>query len=187
MRKTTSSNQSGRKKVSGPYGRVHRKTRKQPEEIGSSKFDKDGERVLKITCFKPTPSPNEWAFKTWRAYYTIKTGWLKRLHDAAIKHTGAGIFGPPITRCSLEIERRGIRTLDEDNLTGGLKPVIDSLAKLGFLADDTPDVIVHTYYHQTRVPTKGEQRTIITLREMHGRSREQQISSETTQDGEEER
>ena len=81
--------------------------------------------------------------------------------------------------CSLEIERFGIKLLDEDNLTGGLKPVIDGLVRLGFVADDTPDVIIQTNYHQTRVPTKPEQRTVITLRELDGRNSQQQNSPDT--------
>lgn len=79
--------------------------------------------------------------------------------------------------CSLEIERRGIKLLDEDNLTGGLKPIIDGLVKLGFLADDTPAVIRHTRYHQTRVKTKREQQTLITLRETDGRHSQLEGSS----------
>jgi hypothetical protein len=177
MRTKTSGNQSSGKKVAGSSGRVRRQSRRQAEEPGVSQLRTTPSRVLHITCFQPTPSPNQWTFKSWRAYHRIKADWLKRLHAAAIRHTGAGLFGPPMQTCQLEIERRGIRTLDEDNLTGGLKPVIDGLVKLGFMADDTPDVILQTRYHQTRVATKREQRTLITIREADGQRSQLENSS----------
>jgi hypothetical protein len=172
MRAKTSSNKSSSSKNGKANGGIRRKPRGQAEEVGVSQFHKEPSRVLHITCFIPTPSPNQWTFKSWREYHRIKSGWLKRIHTAAIRHTGAGLFGPPLQTCSLEIERLGIRLLDEDNLTGGLKPIIDGLVKLGFMADDTPDVIIQTRYHQTRVKTKREQQTRITIRETDGQHRE---------------
>jgi len=177
MRTKTSGNQSSGKKIARPSGRVRRQLGRQVEENGISQLHTGPQRVFHITCFVPTPSPNQWTFKSWRAYHRIKTDWLKRLYTAAIRHTGAGLFGPPMQTCSLEIERRGIRTLDEDNLTGGLKPIIDGLVKLGFMADDTPDVIIQTRYHQTRVKTKREQQTLITIRELDGQRSQRESSS----------
>jgi len=177
MRTTPSGDKSSGKKNGRTNGGVRRKSRRQVEETGVSQLHTSPQRVLRITCFVPTPSPNQWTFKSWREYHRIKAGWLTRLHHASIRHCGAGLFGAPMPTCSLEIERRGIKLLDEDNLTGGLKPIIDGLVKLGFLADDTPDVIRHTHYHQTRVKTKREQQTLITLRETDGRHSQLKRSS----------
>ena len=90
---------------------------------------------------------------------------MSRIHCASIRHCGAGLFGQPMTNASLTIERLGIRELDRDNLVGGMKPIIDNLVKLGFLVDDTPDVIQHMDVYQTHVDAKVAQGTRITIRE----------------------
>jgi len=118
---------------------------------------------FEITVPVPTNSTNEWVRAHWKKYHTIKTEWYKRLHWATIQNRGKAKFGDPIQNASLTIERRGLKLLDEDNLIGGVKPVIDALVKLGFLEDDTPDVIQHMNVFQTKVMTFAEQKTRITI------------------------
>ncbi len=132
------------------------------ELIGTSSLKLEP-RLLEITVPYPTNSPNEWVWQSWYVYRDIKKDWLKRLHAASVRHCGRGLFGPPIENASLTIERRGLKELDEDNLKGGVKPVIDSLVQLGFLAEDTPDVIQVMDVFQTHVGTYAEQETRITL------------------------
>lgn len=152
----------GRKKSRSGNRRSSGKSRGQVEQIGTSSFKLEP-REISITVPVPTNTPNEWVWKHWSAYRDIKKGWLKRLHAASIRHCGRGIFGQPIENASLTIERRGLKELDEDNLKGGVKPVIDSLIQLGFLANDTPDVIQVMDVYQTLVDTRAAQGTRITL------------------------
>ncbi len=167
--KTRSSGYS-RKTSRGSNRRRSGKARQQVEQIGTSRFLRDP-RTLEITVPVPTNSPNEWVWKHWSAYRAIKKDWLKRLHAASIQHCGIGKFGHPIENASLTIERLGLQELDEDNLKGGVKPVIDSLIQLGFLADDTPDVIQVMHVYQTHVDSKTAQGTRITLIEQSQETR----------------
>lgn len=151
-----------RKKSRGSSRRGSGKSRGQVEQIGTSTLQFEP-RQISITVPVPTNSPNEWVWKHWSKYREIKKAWLSRLHAACIHHCGIGKFGHPIENASLTIERLGLRELDEDNLKGGVKPVIDSLIQLGFLANDTPDVIQVMDVYQTNVDTRAAQGTRITL------------------------
>jgi len=162
MSTQTRSHSTGRKKSRGNARRGSGKNRGQVEQIGTSVLQFEP-RQISITVPVPTNSPNEWVWKHWSKYRDIKKGWLSRLHAASIHHCGVGKFGHPVENASLTIERRGIKELDEDNLKGGVKPVIDSLIQLGFLANDTPDVIQVMDVFQTSVGTYDEQETRITL------------------------
>ncbi len=143
-------------------GKSRKRSSRKVEQIGTSAFQQSP-RTLSITVPVPTNSPNEWVWKHWSKYREIKKGWLDRLYSASIQHCGIGKFGHPVENASLTIERVGIKELDEDNLKGGVKPVIDCLIKLGFLANDTPDVIQVMDVFQTQVGTYAEQATRITI------------------------
>lgn len=163
-------NRTGRKKNRGNARRGSGKNRGPVEQIGTAQFFLEPRR-LEITVPVPTNTPNEWVWKHWTAYRKIKKGWFNRLHSATIHHCGIGKFGHPVENASLTIERLGIKELDEDNLKGGVKPVIDSLIQLGFLANDTPDVIQTMNVYQTHVDTKAAQGTRITLIERNHEAR----------------
>jgi hypothetical protein len=163
-RKAGATKKSRRSKSNGRGASV----RAAAEQIGTSVFEQ-APRKLVITVPVPYNSPNEWVYDHWRKYWKIKTGWMKRLYDASIHHCGVGKFGQPIQNASLSFHRKGIRELDPDNLRGGLKPIIDCLIKLGFLENDTPDVVQVLDVYQTKVSTRAEQATEITIidRETH--------------------
>jgi len=157
------SRNAGRSKKSRSSSRgSSTRARGKVEQAGTSRL-KFEPRQIDIIVPVATPSPNEWVYDHWRVYWKIKTAWMKRLRDASIHHLGRGKFGEPVTNASLTVHRKGIRELDPDNLRGGLKPVIDCLIKLGFLADDTPDVVQVLDVYQTKVGTKAEQLTEITI------------------------
>jgi len=182
LHRTSQKNYACGKKRKGHGGSRNRKsrsgTRKAVEQIGTATFDKTP-RKLEITVPVPTPSSNQWVWKHWSAYRDIKKDWLKRLHAASVHHCGLGLFGKSIENASLTIERFGLRELDEDNLKGGVKPVIDSLIQLGFLANDTPDVIQHMDVYQTIVDTRAAQGTRITLIEQAGSMKPMRANSLT--------
>ena len=164
MRKASSGTARGGKGNGGVPSRSGGKSRGQVEQVGTSTLQHEP-REISITIPVPTPSPNEWVRAHWSTYAKIKKTWMSRIHSASIRHCGTGIFGKPIANASLTIERMGCRELDQDNLVGGMKPIIDNLVKLGFLENDTPDVIQHMDVFQTLVRTKAEQGTRITISE----------------------
>lgn len=45
---------------------------------------------------------------------------------------------PLLKRAKVIIERRGGRVMDQDNLVGGAKAIVDSLKDCGFIVDDKP-------------------------------------------------
>jgi len=120
-------------------------------------------RTIKITIGVPSPSANEWTYKHWRAYSRIKKRWLALLSQAWLPQRLH--LSEPLPRVILAVERRSIRLLDEDNLVGGLKPIIDGLRTLGIIVDDAPGVLSLKYCFQTQVPHKSEQRTILEISE----------------------
>jgi hypothetical protein len=149
-------NGSGRAKVRG-------RSRKDPRKIEATPTSKlvseHPDRVLEIEVFHPSPSANQWVYKHWRAYHSIKKAWLDRLTIALLPQRL--VLKQPFQRVILQVERRGIKLLDEDNLVAGLKPIIDSLIKLGVVPNDTNDVITSIETKQVRVPHKVEQKTTI--------------------------
>lgn len=132
----------------------------------ASSFTKEPKRKLAITVNIATPTPNTWVRSHWSKYQKIKQQWFDLIWEATIHHYGRGKFGPPVQNASLTIERRGLKKLDYDNLVGGLKPVIDALTKLGYLEDDTNDVIETLSAKQQIVRSHAEVGTEITIVEV---------------------
>lgn len=146
---------------------------RKPKVTHAGTAEKDGSaaeqtRVLKVTLHVPTPSPNTWVRAHWSKYQGIKKEWLNLIWEATINHYGRGKFGPPVTNASLTIKRKGLKELDFDNLIGGFKPVIDALTKLGFLEDDTTNVIESISAQQEVVRKQADTGTEIILAEKKG-------------------
>lgn len=165
-KKKRGSNQ-GRKKSA--RNSTHRRDRRSAnvEKTGTSDVrTAEKGRVFKITVYAATPTPNTWVRAHWSKYQKIKKEWLNRIWEATIEHYGRGKFGPPVKNASLTIERRGLKRLDYDNLVGGLKPVLDALTKLGYLEDDTNDVIETLSAKQQIVRSRSDVGTEITIVEI---------------------
>lgn len=93
-------------------------------------------RILTLTVPKASPSLNTFNGKHWSVYREQKKLWLKMLWVAKAQ---AEIYGlPMIERANVSIERFGAKSLDEDNLAGGVKMLVDSLRSLGLIEDDSP-------------------------------------------------
>ena len=88
--------------------------------------------ILRIE--KASPSQNEFAFSHWRKAKASKDAWKLLIRGAA------GFLDIPGARGKrrLTIERHAKGTLDEQNLIGGAKGIIDDLVQLGLLVDDKP-------------------------------------------------
>ena len=83
---------------------------------------------------KPSPSQNEFAFAHWRKAKASKDAWKLLIRGAP------GFLEIPRAhgKRRLTIERHAKGTLDEQNLIGGAKGIIDDLVQLGLLVDDKP-------------------------------------------------
>lgn len=65
----------------------------------------------------------------------------------------------PLQKARVTIERHGGRTLDRDNLAGGVKALIDGLKDNGLIVDDSP---AHIDLHLFQVPGgRGIQRKTV--------------------------
>ena len=151
----------GRGKAPASRKRTRKKAEPQPTAglIGAPP-----ERILEITCHAASPSANQWVYKHWRAYHSIKKQWLDRLTLATLPIRLD--LRQPFEACILTIERRGCRQLDNDNLVAGFKPIIDSLIALGIVVNDTPDIITRLEPKQTKVARMIDQQTLITVIEL---------------------
>lgn len=90
-----------------------------------------------LTVNKASPSLNELQGLHWARLRARNLEWLNLLWEAKLD---AGVHGMPMfERSKVRIVRQGAKLLDIDNLTGGMKPLIDSLRKLGIIVDDSPD------------------------------------------------
>jgi hypothetical protein len=116
-----------------------------------------------IRIERPSPSQNEFAFSGWRKAHTSKALWKTLICGAE------GFLDIPRAhgRRRLTIERHAKGTLDEQNLIGGAKGIIDDLVQLGLLVDDTPALLELGKSVQARLKP-GERRpyTLLILEEV---------------------
>ena len=97
--------------------------------------------VLQIP--ESTPSLNAYWGGHWSKKHELRKRWAWLVRAARIR---AKVFeAPKYPRAVLTLERYGARMLDHDNLVAGMKPLVDSLVKEGFIAGDSPQHITATY------------------------------------------
>lgn len=91
--------------------------------------------TLKIPRACPSQNLHQWAH--WARIRAEKKLWW-----ALIRSAPGFLEIPRATgRRRLTLERWGWRILDEANLIGGAKGIIDNLVQLGLLVDDRPDML----------------------------------------------
>lgn len=117
-------------------------------------------RIITLTVPKASPSLNTINGQHWSYYREQKKLWLQLIWVAKAE---AGIYGfPMFERASVTIQRFGIKALDEDNLTGGIKATVDCLRSLGLIVDDSP---AHIMLEVTQKVSK-QPRTVIRIEEL---------------------
>jgi hypothetical protein len=86
---------------------------------------------------KASPSQNAFAFSHWRKAKASKDAWKMLIRCAK------GFLEVPKAtgKRRLTIERHSSGLLDEQNLIGGAKGIIDNLVQLGLLVDDRPELL----------------------------------------------
>lgn len=103
------------------------------------------------------PSPNELLGKHWRVRFKNQQTWRQEIYYAVRAARVAGDARVlPYPKARVSIERRSRGTLDEDNLYGSAKPVIDGLRYAYVIVDDSPNHI-----RLTVTQSRGKARTRI--------------------------
>lgn len=107
-----------------------------------------------------SPSQNAFAFSHWRKAKASKDAWKMLIRCAK------GFLEIPKAegKRTLTIERHSPRELDEPNLIGGAKGIIDNLVQLGLLVDDKPKFL-DLRVKQVKVKKAGEH-TLLILEEV---------------------
>ncbi|WP_460803442.1 hypothetical protein [Microbulbifer agarilyticus] len=122
-------------------------------------------RTIEFTLNNPSPSANE-LLRMDRSHWAIRRKFKKQLAMevlAAIVNSGQRRPNEPLSQVFIEIQRGSAGVLDEDNLHGGLKPLLDTFVMptrrnphgLGLIRDDHPGCIVERRVLQ--VPAKRGQ------------------------------
>lgn len=94
-----------------------------------------------------TVSPSENEFKNRWVRFNYKKKYLKELHNFDLAFAVQGKV-----RRQAVFQRYGKKTLDQDNLNGGLKPLIDALKEKRLIYDDSPK---YFSYDVTQFPAKN--------------------------------
>lgn len=117
-------------------------------------------RTVTLTLWKPTPSCNEWTYRHWRKYHSVKREWRDRI--------GLVLNGKiELSKANIKVNRFGRRLLDYENAVAGLKPVTDALVYFGLLADDNPKCLPEApTVVQTKVSNGKDERTVLIIEEL---------------------
>lgn len=115
-----------------------------------------------LVIMEASPSQNVWDRWHWRDKWASKAKWKMLIRAAA-----GFIYIPKATvKRSLTVHRCSPGTLDESNLIGGLKGVIDALVQLGVLVDDRPEFLDLKSPIQTKPKGREKPHTILILEEV---------------------
>lgn len=94
-------------------------------------------------------SPNYLRGKHWRVRWRESKLWNEEVGLAILQ---AKHREPPYQRAQVTINRRSRGQLDDDNLWGSVKPVIDALRHAAILVNDSPDHIKLTVTQSRGIP-----------------------------------
>ena len=114
---------------------------------------------LMLTLPAPTPSQNEYGQWHWAKRHKW-TRTAEMFLGAVLRRSGWIAPAQPV-RMSVEVVRYSAGTLDEGNLIGGAKGLIDALVRLGLLHDDSPRWCACTYRQEKATRKSG--RTEVTI------------------------
>jgi hypothetical protein len=141
-----------------------------PDYLYEQRRDERHERELRARSIRWTlriekacPSQNEFAFSSWRKGHRSKAEWKVLIRGSKDFLSVPRAQG----KRRLIIERHAKGILDESNLIGGAKGIIDDLVQLGLLVDDKPEFLELAKPIQARLAA-GERRpyTLLILEEV---------------------
>lgn len=96
--------------------------------------------VLEFSLGTLTLSPNVLLRRHWSARTKMRDDYSWAI-TAALRTSDLKAWGCPSERVRVEITRQGGRTLDQDNLVGSVKILVDALRNVNLIRDDTPAAI----------------------------------------------
>jgi hypothetical protein len=133
--------------------------------VSTAKTVDPDSRVFVVDLPVATPSLNElmaWkhhpSMRRWR--YARHRSFLERLLAKALDGSPLLQAGEP-RKVRVTVVRYSAGVLDDANLRGGCKPLLDVLVDLGVLHDDSPRWVEDRY--EQRLGKRGEKRTRIEL------------------------
>lgn len=118
--------------------------------------------IWRITVPMPCPSQNTRERKHWSQNHSEKTDW----YFATASERNRLDIPKATGKRRLTIEVHGPRTLDEANILGGTKGIVDNLVGMGLLVDDTPSWIEHGKPIQIKTKHGEKAFTVLILREV---------------------
>jgi hypothetical protein len=92
-------------------------------------------------------------YKNYHAYGRYRDGWKRTLYGLITGSDRAWLMANAAieTKMKMEVSLRHQRLFDSDNATAALKPILDSLVSLKFLAnDDTEHLDLHVSQEKVR-------------------------------------
>lgn len=118
---------------------------------------------MKVYLDRPSLSLNRLLAMHWsqRKKYQTAIRWQVRANLARLRKEGVDPRARGPRR--MHLTRIGARLLDEDNLSGGAKPIVDALVREGYLVDDSPE---HAELVYSQVTSKDRRETIVELEEI---------------------
>jgi hypothetical protein len=123
-------------------------------EIGGDP-DASGDGIT-VTIGRRVPSQNASTYAHWRDYKKEKDAWAALLRAALKPRMKA-----PHAMVFVTIVSYRQKLCDYANLVGGAKPIPDTLIKLRYLHDDSPEWM-RASYHQHKC-ARADERTVITI------------------------
>jgi len=72
------------------------------------------------------------------------------------------VQSPRFDKCFVTVIRHGSRSLDWDNMGGGLKFLLDAMVKNNLIADDSPKCILSLSLHQHKCK-RADEKTVVEI------------------------
>ena len=116
--------------------------------------------MITFTIPWPTQSQNVYGKGHWSKRHRATQRYELALHGDMLRRRLTGWSAKGKRRVT--ITRYSSGTLDQGNLVGGCKPLIDAMVRLGLLVDDTPELL-EDHYAQVKIPRKEMPRTAVEI------------------------
>ena len=117
--------------------------------------------MIHLTISTPPPSLN----KLLNMHYMARSRLKRRIQTEVWAQVRQRRFKGTLYKALLTGTRYGPKTLDEDNLIGSLKPVIDALRWSHVIIDDTPDHLKIGEIKQIKIKPKEVARLELTVQD----------------------
>jgi hypothetical protein len=120
--------------------------------------------ILEVPDIPPSPNVVKRKYRSPHAYKRLRDAWQVMLLASIGPHHRASLreLARRAGRMCVQIKLYHVGTYDDDNLAGSLKPVLDALVNIGFLAGDSPDKLNLLPPSQEKC-TKKELKTVVRI------------------------